>query len=157
MNPPTRPTTSIDDLPPELIRDLFEYLHPKDLVVCSMVNRRWRSIYSGFKVHRLVTIDYRYEYALIEWYDSNQIIEENQRCHPALFDRLAKKPLLSNLKHLAICSYKSKFDLDSLKKFRQLVHLEIEIDLSKNVNLNLPKLEVLVFHYQVGSLSIVPS
>ena len=61
-------------LPPET-GELLEYLHPKDLATGSMVNRRWHSIYAGFKVHRLVAIGYGY-YEFSKWYDSNQAIRE---------------------------------------------------------------------------------
>lgn len=44
-----KPTT-IEDLPPEMIRELFKRLNPKDLLACSMVHKRLSSLYSGFKV-----------------------------------------------------------------------------------------------------------
>ena len=151
MSSPAKPTTSIDDLPPEMISELFEYLPPKDLAVCAMVNRRWHSIYVGFKVHRLAATDYRDYYPFhdfYKWYDSNQTIWGEQLCSPANIPRLAEKPLLSNLKHLALYDVSSEFDLNKLNQFRQLVHLEIGwFDKVDKINLNLPRLKVLALRF----------
>ena len=143
------PTTSIDDLPPEMINELFEYLPPKDLATCSLVNRRWHSIYASFKLHRLATYcnDDR---DLNRWLNSNQPIEEAERCHPKMFLRLAEKPLLSNLTHLALTGNSFEYDLNKLNQFPQLVHLEINIsvarNMQRNMQLNLPILKVLAIH-----------
>ena len=91
--------TSIDDLPSEMICELFKHLCPKDLVTCSMVNKRWHN-YAGFKVHRLVVANYRVD---DKWYHSDRKIEDQELCSSERFSRLANKPLLSNLKHLALC------------------------------------------------------
>ena len=152
MNPPTEtnpPTaTGINDLPPEMICELFEYLHPKDLAACSLVNKRWHSIYAGFKVHRLISIDYSGHHTVdpIEWYGTKQPVVEAERCRPAMFGRLVEKPLLSNLKYLALCGPQPEFDLNSLNQFEKLVLLHVDIgSRKKEVHLNLPKLKVLVF------------
>ena len=123
MSSPTKPTTtSIDDLPPEMICELFKHLHPIDLAACSMVNMRWHSIYAGFEMHRLVAANYRF---FGKWYHSGRTIEDRQRCSLEIFSRLANKPLLSNLKHLTLFTIGVSFDLNQLNAFRQLVHLEI--------------------------------
>ena len=154
MSPPTKRmkstnrTTSIEDLPPEMINELFEYLPPKHLAACSMVNRRWHSIYSNFKLHRLAVIDYDPDlnYDIIKWQGSNQPIQEAEQCHPTMFLRLAEKPLLSNLRHLAV-SGSFEFDLNKLNRYQQLVHLEICMrSLGGKLHLNLPRLRVLAFH-----------
>ena len=152
MSSSTVPTTSIEDLPPEMINELFKHLHPRDLVVCSRVNKRWHSIYSNFKLHRLDIISpistiCSYKYLLFQWYDLNQTIQDTERCSVKMFRRLTgHSQLLSNLKHLAI-SASFKIDLNKLNcRFPQLVHLEINFSLSRNVHLNLLRLEVLVFH-----------
>ena len=144
--------TCIENLPPEMINELFEYLHPKDLAACSMVNKRWHSVFVAFKLHRLVVSDFDPFGDFSRWYSSNQPIQETERCSLAMFRRLAKKPLLSNLKYLVLHDYDPESDLKKLKRFRQLVHLEINIDLADydevwwKINLNLPKLRVLAFH-----------
>ena len=128
-----------------MICELFEYLPPKDLAACSMVNKRWHSIYAAFKLHRLVATNNSY---FIKWYDSDQQIPESELCRPAMFGSLAEKPLLSNLKHLALVGrfFYPRFDLNKLNRFRQLVHLEIDIPLDGRIRLNLPKLRVLAFY-----------
>ena len=143
-NPATRSTTGIDDLPPEMICELFEYLQPKDLVVCSMVNRRWHSIYAGFKVQSLAIIDPEDPF---NWHESNQPIRKVERCTWWMFCNLKEKPLLSNLKHLALRGDHLEFDLNKLNRFQQLVHLEIDTHLVGKVHLNLPRLEVLAIHH----------
>ena len=91
-------STTIDNLPTEMICELFKHLTPKDLLVCSMVNKRWHSIYADFKVRRLVTTDDLLDYYL-NWCDSNQAVQEEELCHRNLFNFLVDKPLLSNLNH----------------------------------------------------------
>ena len=139
--------TSIDDLPPEMVSELFKHLCPKDLVACSMVNKCWHSIYSGFKVHRLVTTEDRDFYGITSWSYSDRKIEYRERCLPAMFGRLADRSLLSNLQHLALWGNLPQFDLNQLNRFRQLVHLEIIGDLSaEKLNLNLLRLGVLALY-----------
>ena len=138
--------TSIDDLPAEIICELFKLLPLKDLVACSAVNRRWRSIFSTFKLYRLVTIDDLLDYH-INFCNSNRSVEQVELCHPTTFSHLADRPLLSSLKHLALCGDLPGFDLSKLNGFGQLAHLEIYFELGEtNLNLNLPKLKILEFH-----------
>ena len=148
MSPPTASTstTYIEDLPPEMIRELFKYLSPEDLVVCSMVNRRWHSIHATFKLHQLAVTDYDHLGDLVKWNGSNRPIPEAARCPESVFLHLIEKPLLSNLRHLALTG-SFKFDLNKLNRFGQLMHLEINILwLNGKFHLNLPKLKVLAIH-----------
>ena len=145
--PPAMPTTSIVDLPPEMIIELFKYLRLNDLVACSMVNKRWHSIYTSFKMHRLVATN-RYS-AIRKWKGSSEVIRENERCLPKTFVRLIEKPLISNLKHLALVGHFAEFDFNKLNRFRQLLQLEISITLFCNpvrARLSLPQLKVLAFN-----------
>lgn len=131
-----------------MINELFRYLHPMDLAACSQVNRRWHSIYAGFRLHRLVAIDYESDFndSNSRWKDTYQTIPEEQKCGADLFRRLAENPLLSNLKHLTLAGSKFEFDFNQLNRFAQLIRLEINIFISKKtVHLNLPKLRVLSF------------
>ena len=163
MSPPTkrmkltRRTAVIDDLPPEMVCELFKYLPPKDLAVCSMVNKRWHSIYTAFKLHSLVVIGHP-DYDINQWNYPVRRIEETERCSSAMFRRLVEKPLLSNLRRLALPAPSSEFDLNELNRFKRLVHLEICIEDSDEVkvHLNLPQLKVLVFYnlYDNRALSI---
>lgn len=148
MSPSTKPTstTNIENLPLEMINELFKYLPLKDLAVCSMVNKCWNSIYSNFKVCKLFVDDDRYLEPL-KWFDLNRTVREAEQLNDLeKFGRLVEKPLLSNLKYLALCDL-LKFDLNKLNRFQQLVHLEVNSLYNlKTLHLNLPKLKVLAFH-----------
>ena len=146
----TKPAT-IDDLPTEMIRELFKYLSPKDLAACSLVNKRWHSIHSDFRLNSLVVRSSSIpECAMLhfKWYDahhSNQRIAYSYRSENFL--RLLKRPLLTNLKRLALHWHREfEFDLNELNKFSQLVQLEIDNPAieAKRVILKLPMLTVLV-------------
>lgn len=145
------PSTNIEDLPPEMITQLFRLLfdlkNPKDLIACSMVNKRWHSIYLAFKVDRLIAVEDLHFY-LSRWFPDQKIDEDKELCRPDMFGRLTGGPLLSNLKYLGLCGKLVQFDLDKLNELgSQLVHLEINIKLSrKKVNLSLQQLKVLVLH-----------
>ena len=145
--------THIDDLPPEMISELFEYLSLKDLAACSLVNKCWYSVYAAFKVHSLAAIDNADEQWCcghhIRWHHPNQKFREEQQCPTPMFRFLMEKPMFSNLKKLALgVGSKFTFDLNQLNRFQQLVHLEMSInDFHEiRVHLNLPKLKVLAFH-----------
>ena len=144
MNPPT----SIEDLPPEMIYELFRHLQPKDLIICSRVNKRWHSIYSGVRLERLAAIT-GFLYPLGNWRYSTRKVQHAELCHPIVLSRLAKTPLLSKLKYLALCGYRTQFDLNTLNVFDQLVHLEINIEhrnsRGEEASLHLPKLRLLSF------------
>ena len=147
MSSPSKPTSvQIEDLPPELIRELFKQLHPTDLVACSAVNKRWHSIYSNFKLNRLAAV-WKYRGTVRKWYNTNQRIRDEELLELTKFTCLPEKPLFSHLKYLALCGESP--GLTWLNKLGQLVHLEIDIKCldSKAVDLNLPKLKVLVFHF----------
>ena len=154
---------TVDDLALEMLCELFKHLNPRNLAACSMVNKRWHSAYSSFRVHRLAIIDHFNRKCLFrhldKWYYSRRNFEVKELCPPDNFSRLVFKPLLSNLKHLALSySYgQCQFtDLNKLNVFGQLKHLEININLGgKKVNLNLPRLELLAVHCKNrGLLSI---
>lgn len=136
---------TIDDLPPKIVLKVFKNLSLNDLVACSMVNKYWNSIYSDFKLDRLAII-FNYNYLLANWYPDRKT-EEKELCQTKQFGRLAGKPLLSNLKQLALCG-PSEINLSKLSKFNNLQHLEIDIKylLERKVNLKLAKLKVLAFH-----------
>ena len=142
---PSEPTTSFNDLPLEMISELFEYLDLKDLVACSMVNRCLHSVYAAFRVHSLAAIDHPDDH--IKWHNPNQKIREVVRCPTRIFHHLVEKTLLSNLKNLVVCS-RLEFDLNRLNQFKQLVHLELTTNSFRKMraHLNLPRLKVLAFH-----------
>ena len=144
MSQTTSTTTCIEDLPWEMISELFKNLPPEDLVACSMVNKRWHSVYSNIKLHSLVVTNYGDTF---RWYYSNRPIKEAERCGLSMFLRLLEKPLLSNFNHLVL-SGSFEFVLNDLNQFQQLVHLEIGVASPvEKVHLTLPRLKVLAIHY----------
>ena len=153
MSSPTEPTkqTTIEDLPVEMISELFKHLPPTDLAACSMVNKSWHSVYAAFKVDSLVATASPYRH-WFQWYHSGRIVRQEELCY-LYFGRLADQSLFSNLKHLALftdffhSAKKNTFDLNRLNRFSQLVQLEIDGCLGKKaVKLNLSELRVLAFH-----------
>ena len=157
MSSSIKPTT-IEDLPSEMISELFEYLQLKDLATCALVNKRWYSIYAGFKVKRLVAADEDGLYDINSWSHPSRRVEDQERCRVEVYRRLIDHPLLSSLKYLALCGYSPQFELNRLGRFEQLVHLEINTEECygefEKVNLHLAKLEVLVFHQFNENLSM---
>ena len=75
LTKPAKLAITIDDLPPEMIREIFWHLQPQDLVACSMVKNCWHLIYSGLKVSRLVAVDYPY-YQYSQWRYPYRMVEE---------------------------------------------------------------------------------
>ena len=146
MSSPTK--TTIEDLPTEMISELFKHLNPTALATCSMVSKRWHSIYADFKVHSLVAIGNSLYWYQSKWSHSNWRVEEQEPCHLKTLNCLTK-PLFSNLKYLALIGNWPRFSLNQLNRFRQLLHLEITWPndfRKKQVYLNFPHLKVLVVH-----------
>lgn len=138
-----------------MIYELFNYLHPTDLTACSMVNKRWHWLYSGFKLPRLVIGDDPSHFYFPKSGFSSEKIENQEIFYPKTFDHLADQPLLSNLKCLVLCGVSPKFDLGKVNEFKTLVHLIINVlYLPENLKLNLPKLEVLIFCQSNGYTSL---
>ena len=152
-------TTSINDLPTELICELFKYFTLKDLTACSMVSKRWHAIYSILKLDSLFAIDddfyHRNDLSSFEhFYHSNRAVGKEKRCRLKIVHRLVDKPLLSNLKHLALLGEHLRVDLGKLlSKFNQLVNLLVRVKYikernlkEKNVDLKFSKLQALVYY-----------
>ena len=140
MNPPA---TNIENLPPEMICELFKHLPLKDLIACSLVNKRWHSIVDNFKVHTLAVVDYAYT-DINKWTYPNRKFRDHELCDADLFNRLADHPRSKHLKRLALLCGEKEVNSDKLKSFSQLQHLEIIVD--REAALNLSELEVLVCH-----------
>ena len=92
-------TATIDDLPAEMICKIFRHLHPKDLAVCSRINKRWHSLYAGFKVDRLVASD---AFNCMEPTSSQREIEDKELCPLKMFSRIVGHPLILHLKYLVL-------------------------------------------------------
>ena len=138
--------TTIDHLPAEMISELFKHLHPMDLASCSLVNKLWYSIYSGFKVNSVVAVGRSAYYTPVKWSHPDRKIEEKELCDLKLFNSLVDRPLFSNLKNLILGGEPSGFDLTKLNKFVHLRHLVINRFLGTiQLNISFPKLKVLAF------------
>ena len=136
------PTATIEDLPAEMIRELFKFLNLKDLVACAPVNKRWYSIFVTLKPDRLAVFD---KFKFCEWNYPARKVKQKELCPLVVFNRFVGKPFLSNLKHLTLCAREGNFNPNKLNRLSYLVHLEIEVRLNETqVNLKLPKLKVLV-------------
>ena len=155
MNPSTNATT-IEALPSEMINELFKLLGLKDLLACSVVNKRWHWVYTHLaQVARLVVTNDVHD-PNMKWCHSNRAVSEKEICPFQIFARLADQPLLVNLKHLALWSCSPEFDVDKLNQFSQLLHLEVDVESlgEFKVSLHLPRLQVLAFRSNGHHLSI---
>ena len=141
MSSLTKATTTIDDLPVEMINELFRYLGLKDLAACSQVNKRWYSICITFRLDRLAVFD---KFKVSKWNYPERKVEKKELCPLVVFNRLVGKRLLSNLKHLTLRVPECNFDTNKLNWLKHLVHLEIQGFSNKKVYLELPKLKILV-------------
>ena len=136
-----QPTTTIEDLPPEMIGELFKNLPLKDLIACSLVNKRWHSIFNDFKVHDLAVQD-MVLVGINKWTFPCSPFLDHELCDLNLFNRFARRPQLSNLNRLALlCD--GPVSTNQLIQFSRLQHLEIH---TPGPTLNHPNLEVLVIH-----------
>ena len=144
-----KPAT-IDDLSDDLIGKIFQHLfHPKYLAACSLVNKRWHSLCSDFKMAGLVVIG---DSALRigDCYSNLQLDEDRDVCGPEWFERSLGRPLLANLKHLTLnIADTAEFDVDQLNCLNELVHLEVNVGASDGtkMHLNLPKLNFLALRF----------
>ena len=132
-----------------MIHELFKQLNAKELVVCSMVNKRWHSIYSAFKLKRLVVVS-KHKCETRRWYNlpciPGQIIEDKELCRQNVFFGLANMPLLLNLKYLVLCLRFFGRVEEISNQFKQLEHLEINVVFLGMGSLKLPKLKVLAIY-----------
>ena len=133
-----------------MINELFKYLHPKDLVACSLVNKRWHLVYSKFKLTSMVAV-FSPDSSPSNWYGTDIKIEDKEMCHPDFFCNIAEQPIVSNLRYLALFAiFSLRMNLNKLNQFSQLLHLEFDsygrwLNREK-LHLNLPQLKVLAFH-----------
>ena len=151
--------TNLDDLPPEMINELFKHLPVKDLATCAQVNKRWHSIYIAFKMDSLVVFGNEdtglFEFDFRHWSYPGRKVGDEELCRLRFFHHLANRPLLSELKHLALWDIRCEL-VSKVKRFKKLVHLEINEVSFRSLNgrranrilkLNHPKLKVLVTHH----------
>ena len=152
-------TASIDDLPPEMLSELFKHLNLKHLAVCSMVCKLWNQLISRHKVTRLVVVPRGLKKERW-WHVSRPVDEYLEVCPLRMFATLLCRPILSSLKHLRINVYHGLAQLEpnDLNLFRQLIHLEVDYPIVRpntEINWILPNLEILkVRLYEHDRISI---
>ena len=143
-----------------MICELFMHLCPRDLIVCSMVNKRWHSLFSGFRLHKLaVMLNWRDGFRVKKWSYPERRIKDQEVCQTNVFLHLIDWPLLSNLKHLALYGEWSALDSNMLNNFlngcSQLVQIEFSLfSYGARMHLKLPKLRVLVFDPLCASYAV---
>lgn len=133
-------TANFDDLPAEMISEIFHHLNFNDLISCKQVCRRFCEIVGELRI-RCLHVRYPEE---AEAYSS-------EFCHPNLFKIQVAQPILSRLRSLTI-AHSFDLDLNILNQFGELVQLRIGYirhDQPKLV-LSLPKLRILEFFEEAG-------
>ena len=141
---------TINDLPVEMLCEVFGHLfNPFDLAACLMVNKLWHSICAGLKMNSLAvrhnSLDaIRYQYPDLK-------LKEKDLCNLKLLTDLADKPLISDLKHLAlIINQHPEFDVNKLNAFSKLLRLDIYImtfRYGKAAKFNFPSLKILTYKF----------
>ena len=144
------PSTTIRDLPPEMVCELFKHLNLKQLLKMKSVCKLWNELISRMKIERLnVDVSYRCFNDRGEvWYETHRPQLERDLCRPKLLIGLCKKPMLAALKYLKIynphnnvCFELDDFDFNELNTLQQLVQLDLRAN-DQNLKLNLPNLQI---------------
>ena len=141
--------TTIDDLPDELPL-IFEYLPLKDLIICTLVCKKFRFYVSLVKIRELIINNQRTEKAgELTWFHTDDPMMEMNviKNHPnlqAYLDRFRIK-YLTRLCLIESESLTKPFIERLLNRMQQLEHLELTINRSDNksghVMLELPNLQ----------------
>lgn len=142
-------SVSIVVLPPELITKIFKYMPLRDLIACSLVNKKWNLIYSGLAM-RLFAFRHPQSDQFPFWYGTNHLIlNTSLLCTPKMFRLLALKLMPPNIKYLSLAGVLPPPDLtgNMLGNFQSLVHLEVNFHRFIFVNrIEHPVLKVLALH-----------
>lgn len=140
------PLKTIHDLPPEMLEEIFSYLCLITPVELKLVCKLWNELISRMKLHSLFVdndLDSREK-----WFHSNRPCRQSELCTPVVFYSRHKHPTLVNLRCLrldnSIGHHPTYFDFNELNMFEQLVQLEIHCDWTKDLDLHLPNLEILL-------------
>lgn len=125
-------STTLDDLPEEMVCEVLRRLSLADIVRLKMTAKRYRQIVSDFRMKRLI----------VGCDETNNSIDH---CHPNLFSLQIVQPTLSQLRELTIEGRPMHFDLNELNRFTRLTRLKIAYELPEGdkVRLDLPDLRQL--------------
>ena len=139
-------TLTMNDLPPEMICHVLNYLSLAELVDKKLVCKLWNELISSqLKVTGLFVTQITKMKKI--WWHVNRPIDEHLEVHPYLFLSQLHLPILRNLKCLRIYVYDKlgDFNLNELNAFDQLVHLDVFsiVVRSSKIEWNLPNLQTL--------------
>ena len=142
-------TSTINELPPEILSEILRYLNLSELVEKKLVSKLWNElISSNLKISRLVADPYR-SHHIPRWFHVNRPVDGYlETCDPNLFLAQLDRPILSRLKYLRIHCFDRKsswIQPSDLNRFILLEHLEVELlrKYTSDFQLNLPNLRVL--------------
>lgn len=134
--------TKIGDLPPEMLCEVLQCLCLADLIRCKQVCKDWNSLLStGLRLTSLV-VDRKRNHRIRWHYDQRPVIA-SELCEPNLFLAQLKRPMLRGLKSLKVNCLIDEFEPNDLNALTNLLRLEINHELTSDLNLKLPVLEFL--------------
>lgn len=125
---------SFEDLPLEMICEIFQKLSLSDLINCKQVDKRCYHAVEMIRVRGLSVKD-------------NKGSNNPDYCHPNLLNNLLNREkliIINKLVCLKIKHFDHKFDYQKINLFKELVHLEM-LPVS-NLQFSLSKLEILKFN-----------
>ena len=142
-------TTTINELPPEILSEVLRHLNLSELIEKKLVSKLWNElISSNVKIIRLVVDPYNSHYNA-RWFHVNLPVDWYlEPCPPNLFLAQFDRPILSKLKYLRINAFDYETPLirpSDLNRFILLEHLEIELlrEYTTDFEWTLPNLRVL--------------
>lgn len=143
------PSLTIDDLPLEMLCEIFKQLSPKELIKKKRVCRKWNQLISAMKIKRLNVVDVSYNLfndpAEALWYETHRPQLERDVCPPKLLIAMFNSPMLDHLEYLRVnnnpCFELANFDYNKFNGLPMLVQLDFST-IDQNLSLNLPKLQI---------------
>lgn len=151
-SPPKVNENGINDLPSNLLIEIFKYLSLIDRVKLRPICKLWNELLPKVKTERL-SVD-PFLYYKERWYHSNRPCRESELCDPDLFVVQFKKSALMGLKYLKL-NYRltndhnklKDFDLSQLNAFTQLIQLDIDYYQAADLQLNLSNLQIFALRW----------
>jgi len=136
-------------LPIEIKLIIFKYLDLQELMVCRLVNRRWRDCVEEFRFRELAIVNTESDQFTCNKYHSYKTLNQQNLFEPSdlrLFQSVLSNKMFNYLEYLNISNHigGSEFDLEFLNRFDRLQQLDLSsIEVSREIRLELPFLKVL--------------